>query len=82
MSNATATRHLTPAQRQALRELFDDADTKELLQAIAGIVRHDVADCETAENAADAIVFAARMIKWSGKPDTVCADCGAIINQL
>jgi len=63
MSNATATKHLTPAQRQALRTLFNDADTKELLQAIAGIVRHDVEDFETAENAADAIVSAARMIK-------------------
>lgn len=63
MSNATATKHLTPAQRQALRALFNDADTKELLQAIAGIVRHDVEEFETAENAANAIVAAARMIK-------------------
>ena len=69
MSNATATKYLTPAQQQELQALFNGADTKELLKAIAGIVRHDVEDCETAENAADAIVFAARMIEWSGKLD-------------
>lgn len=63
MSNATSTKHLTPAQRQTLRTLFNDADTKELLLAIAGIVRNDVEDFETAEKAANAIVAARHMIK-------------------
>ena len=63
MSNATATKHLTPAQRQALRALFSDADAKELLHSIAGIILNDVQDFATAEAASKAITAAARMIK-------------------
>ena len=57
------TTHLTPEQRVQLAELFSSCDMSELLLSVAGLVRNNVADFATADNAAKLITDAARMVR-------------------
>lgn len=59
--------YLTAEQRRTLRELFDNASPVELLYAVAGIIRNDVADFAVADDAATHIHQAIYLLKGKGK---------------
>lgn len=60
---AKTTTHLTPEQRVQIAELFRSCNMSELLLSVAGIVRNNVADFATADDAAKLITAAARMVR-------------------
>jgi hypothetical protein len=59
------TRHLTDHERQALADLFEECDTVEFLQCVAGLVSHNVEDYVTSQDAQSLIRKAAVMIAKS-----------------